>query len=95
MEEKLDFYARCSYFWPEFHDEGAIIYSTVVECGQKTKLDCQTREEAEELVKKMNESVPCPKCQKPHKWKVMTDFEIRQQENMVANIMNKDISKQR
>lgn len=95
MDEKLTFYARCSYFWPEFHDEGAIVYSTVVECGYKEKLDCATREEADEEVRRMNEARSCPKCGKLHKWKTMTDFEIRQQENMVANIMNKDISKQR
>ena len=46
-------------------------------------------------IKKMNEDRPCPKCQKIHKWKAMTEFEIGQQENMIANIMNKDISKQR
>ena len=95
MKENMEFYARCSYFWPKFHDEGAIVYSTVVECGYKEPLTCRTREEADEIIKKMNEDRPCPKCQKIHKWKAMTEFEIGQQENMIANIMNKDISKQR
>lgn len=95
MEEPLKFYARCSYFWPEFHDEGAIVYSTVVECGYKEELPCASREQADEKVREMNESYPCPVCGKLHKWKTMTDFEVRQQENMIANVMNKDISKQR
>ena len=38
MKENMEFYARCSYFWPKFHDEGAIVYSTVVECGYKETL---------------------------------------------------------
>lgn len=95
MKEYMKFYARCSYFWPEFHDKGAIVYSTVVECGYKEPLTCRSRKEADAIVNKMNKGHPCPKCQKFHKWKTMTEFEIGQQENMVANIMNRDISKQR
>ena len=86
------YYARCSYYWPEFHDQGCMIYSTVVECGYAEKLDARTREEAQALVEEKNRTSACPKCGKEHKWKVMTEVEILEQQRLVENIMNKDIS---
>lgn len=86
------YYARCSYYWPEFHDEGCMIYSTVKECGHTEKLDCTTREEADAIVKRMNDSCECPACHKSHKWKAVMEVEILEQQRLVENIMNRDIS---
>lgn len=89
------YYARCSYYWPEFHDVGCMVYSTVKECGYREKMDCASREEAEALVEKMNETRECPMCHKAHKWKAMLETEILEQQRLVENIMNRDISTMR
>lgn len=89
------FYARCSYCWPEFHDAGCMIYNTIHECGYAKKLDVSTKEEAEALVKQMNEETKCPKCHQKIKWRAMTEIEILEQERVVENVMNRDISNTR
>ncbi len=88
------YYARCGYYWPEFYDAGCMIYSKIKECGYKKMLSCSTREEAEKKILAMDEDA-CPWCGKKHKWRAMTEIEIMEQERLVENVMNRDISKTR
>lgn len=83
------YYAKCTYAWPEFFDKGAFVYSEVRVCDYKQEVACETREEAEAAVQKMNEDgAVCPKCGQAHKFKAYTQIEILEEERMVQNIMN-------
>ncbi|WP_094606149.1 hypothetical protein SPSIL_039860 [Sporomusa silvacetica DSM 10669] len=72
-----EFYAKCSYFWPEFIDRGAFVTSVLHMCEYKIALECGSFEEAEALVAELNgQNKVCPECGSVSKFKAETEFEI-------------------
>jgi hypothetical protein len=91
-EMEPTYYAQCGYYWPEFFDKGAFVYSEVRFCSYKKKLDCKTLEEAQKIVDQMNRDEVCPVCGKRGKFKATTDFDMYNEQRIIDGIINNAVN---
>ncbi len=82
-----EYYAQCKYYWPEFFDKGAFVYSEVRFCSHRVKLDCDSMEEAEKIVAEMNHTA-CPVCGKVGKLKATTNFDMINDQRIIDQLLN-------
>lgn len=84
--------AKCSYFWPEFFDKGAFVYSEVRFCEFQRELEADTQEAAEEIVATMNQEMACPLCGKRGKFRAMTNFDLINEKRILDGIVNNSLN---
>lgn len=80
--------AKCGYFWPEFFDKGAFVYSEVRFCAFQRELEADNQQEAERIVAQMNEQMTCPLCGKRGKFRAVTNFDLMNEKRILDGIVN-------
>lgn len=87
------YYVQCGYYWPEFFDKGAFVYSEVRFCSYKKPLTCESLAQAEEEAQKMNsQQVVCPVCGKRGKFKATTNYDMVNEQKIIDHIVNNAVN---
>lgn len=81
------YFAACSFGGPVFDPQSPTpYYGTVRFCDYRKQLDCASREEAEQIVARMNAEEVCPECGAKNRFKVYTQGDFVKRDAFVKKM---------